>query len=216
MDLNGVENIDFNALGGADTITVNDLTGTDVNQVAIDLGDATGAGDGPPTPSSLNATNGDDVITITNNNGVVTVTGLGDDVTISDFDANDPRHQRPRRRRRHPCVRAHGHAAHRQWRRWRRRPDRQRRQRHPDRRPATTSCSAAAGKTCSTADRATTSSSTAPSADCRRARLLGQFMASSFVSAGGGQGATPITDPPGASSRCWLSSTREHRRPGEC
>ena len=30
MDLNGVENIQFNALGGADTITVNDLTGTDV------------------------------------------------------------------------------------------------------------------------------------------------------------------------------------------
>ena len=42
MDLNGVEHIQFNALGGADTITVNDLTGTDVNQVAIDLGIAAG------------------------------------------------------------------------------------------------------------------------------------------------------------------------------
>ena len=30
MDLDGVENIQVNALGGADTITVNDLTGTDV------------------------------------------------------------------------------------------------------------------------------------------------------------------------------------------
>ena len=29
MDLNDVEHIDFNALGGADTITVNDLTGTE-------------------------------------------------------------------------------------------------------------------------------------------------------------------------------------------
>jgi hypothetical protein len=28
MDLNSMETIDFNALGGADTITVNDLTGT--------------------------------------------------------------------------------------------------------------------------------------------------------------------------------------------
>ena len=37
MDLDGVENIQLNALGGADTITVNDLTGTDVKQVAIDL-----------------------------------------------------------------------------------------------------------------------------------------------------------------------------------
>ena len=37
MDLNGVEHIQLNALGGADTITVNDLTGTGVTQVAIDL-----------------------------------------------------------------------------------------------------------------------------------------------------------------------------------
>ena len=43
MDLNGVENIQFNALGGADTITVNDLTGTDVNQVNLDLGGNDGA-----------------------------------------------------------------------------------------------------------------------------------------------------------------------------
>ena len=33
MDLNGVEHIQFNALGGADNITVNDLTGTAVKQV---------------------------------------------------------------------------------------------------------------------------------------------------------------------------------------
>ena len=46
MDLNGVENIQLNALGGADTITVNDLTGTDVKQVAIDLGSPPGSGTG--------------------------------------------------------------------------------------------------------------------------------------------------------------------------
>ena len=39
--------IDFNALGGADTITVNDLSGTDVTQVNIDLaGMPGGGGDG--------------------------------------------------------------------------------------------------------------------------------------------------------------------------
>ena len=37
MDLNGVEHINFNALGGADNITVGDLSGTGVTQVAIDL-----------------------------------------------------------------------------------------------------------------------------------------------------------------------------------
>ena len=33
MDLNDVEHIKFNALGGADNITVGDLAGTDVTQV---------------------------------------------------------------------------------------------------------------------------------------------------------------------------------------
>src|SRR5947207_2771646 len=36
MDLNGVEHIQLTALGGADNIVVNDLTGTGVTQVAID------------------------------------------------------------------------------------------------------------------------------------------------------------------------------------
>jgi RTX calcium-binding nonapeptide repeat (4 copies) len=39
MDLNSVERIELNdALGGADNITINDLAGTDVKEVAIDLG----------------------------------------------------------------------------------------------------------------------------------------------------------------------------------
>src|SRR5262249_48636064 len=37
MDLGGVEQIDFQALGGADTVTVNDLRGTDVTEVNVDL-----------------------------------------------------------------------------------------------------------------------------------------------------------------------------------
>ncbi len=46
MDLNDTEAIRFSALGGADTITVNDLSGTDVTTVDIDLSAAGGAGDG--------------------------------------------------------------------------------------------------------------------------------------------------------------------------
>ena len=38
-DLNDVERIVYNASGGADNIVVNDLSGTDVTQVAINLGD---------------------------------------------------------------------------------------------------------------------------------------------------------------------------------
>jgi Ca2+-binding RTX toxin-like protein len=85
MDLDNVETVDVNDKGGADTITVSDLSATDVNKVNIDLGGADGASD----TLVLNATNGDDAITIVNNNGVVTVSGLGEDITISNFEAND-------------------------------------------------------------------------------------------------------------------------------
>jgi Ca2+-binding RTX toxin-like protein len=91
MDMNGVETIDINARGGADTITANDLTGTDVKQVAIDLAGTPGTnvGDGQADTIVLNGTNGNDRITVTNNNGVVTVSGLAEEVTISGFEAND-------------------------------------------------------------------------------------------------------------------------------
>jgi Ca2+-binding RTX toxin-like protein len=91
MDLNGVENINVGALGGADTITVNDLTGTAVKQVALDLSATAGSGvgDGQADTIVINATNHDDVISITEVNGVVTVSGLGEDVTIKGFDAGD-------------------------------------------------------------------------------------------------------------------------------
>ena len=89
MDLNHIETVDVRALGSEDTITVNDLTGTDVSQVNIDLGATGGGGDGAADTIVLNATNGDDVITVTNNNGVVTVSGLAETVTISNFEADD-------------------------------------------------------------------------------------------------------------------------------
>jgi Ca2+-binding RTX toxin-like protein len=89
MDLNGVENINLQARGGTDTITVGDLTGTDVKNVNIDLsGDGTNP-DGAVDTVTLNATEGNDVIQVVNDNGVVTVTGLGEKVTISHFDADD-------------------------------------------------------------------------------------------------------------------------------
>ncbi|MEO8318967.1 MAG: calcium-binding protein, partial [Bradyrhizobium sp.] len=92
MDLNDVENINVGALGGADTITVNDLTGTDIKQVAIDLSatPGSGVGDGQADTIIINATNGSDVINISESNGVITVSGLGEDITIKGFEgAND-------------------------------------------------------------------------------------------------------------------------------
>jgi hypothetical protein len=59
MDLNGLEEIDLNANGGADTITVNDQTATDVFTVNLDLG-GSGFGDGQVDAIILNGTEGDD------------------------------------------------------------------------------------------------------------------------------------------------------------
>jgi Ca2+-binding RTX toxin-like protein len=90
MDLNGIETVDVRALGGADTITVDDLTGTDVSNVNIDLAAQGGGGDGAADTVVINATNGDDAITISSgSNGVVTVHGLAADITISNFDATN-------------------------------------------------------------------------------------------------------------------------------
>ena len=87
MDLDGVERIQFEAVGqNSDHITINDLTGTDVKQVAIDLGGgAAGGGDGKEDTVSIFATNGQ-AITVTDHNGVVTVSGLASTVTISNFE----------------------------------------------------------------------------------------------------------------------------------
>jgi hypothetical protein len=64
MDLSGIEDIDLNANGGADTITVNDQTATDILDVNLDLGGA-GFGDGQADAVIINGTNGDDFSQIT-------------------------------------------------------------------------------------------------------------------------------------------------------
>src|SRR5882724_10617954 len=87
MDVNGVEHIQIEAAGGADTITVNDLTGTGVTQVALDLAaPGTTSGDGQPDQVTVNATAGDDAIAITGGGNAVTVTGLAAQVTIANTD----------------------------------------------------------------------------------------------------------------------------------
>lgn len=85
MDLDNVETVDVRALGGADTLTVDDLSNTDVKQVKLDLGSA----DGQADTVVINATSGNDVIRVVNENGVVKVLGLASEVTISGFEAND-------------------------------------------------------------------------------------------------------------------------------
>ena len=82
MDAAGVEAVEFNALGGADTVTVNDLKGTDVRSVSADLTAAGGVGDGQPDRVLVNGTNGDDSIAVTGDAGGVKVSGLAATVAI--------------------------------------------------------------------------------------------------------------------------------------
>jgi hypothetical protein len=93
MDTRSVERVDFNALGGADTITVNDLSGTDVTSVNVDLAGTPGAGsgDGQADRVVVNGTNGNDAITVTGDAGGVKASGLAATVAIVHSEAANDR-----------------------------------------------------------------------------------------------------------------------------
>jgi Ca2+-binding RTX toxin-like protein len=83
MDLNDVERIDVNALGGADNVVVNDLSGTDVTQVNVNLAATGGGGDGSADVVTINATSGDDVAVIAGDAGGISVQGLAARLSIT-------------------------------------------------------------------------------------------------------------------------------------
>ena len=85
MDTNDVETVDFNALAGADTVLVKDLTGTDVTQTNLDLGGTDGALDSV----DVNGTNGVDNISIQGNGSGADVTGLATAVSVKNAEATD-------------------------------------------------------------------------------------------------------------------------------
>jgi Ca2+-binding RTX toxin-like protein len=93
MDTAGVETVDFNAIGGADTVTVNDLSGTDVRAVDVDLAGTLGgaAGDGQPDRVVVNATNGNDSINVSGDASEVKESGLAAGVAIFHSEAANDR-----------------------------------------------------------------------------------------------------------------------------
>src|SRR5262245_62726397 len=177
MDLNSVERIELNdALGGADNITINDLTGTDVKEVAINLGlgtdnitiDAQTGTDLKQFFIDLGADDQVDTVKITTNgqftvetdvNGVVTVKDQTSTVTIANFDFDKDHGD---------ALVIDGQTV------------------TPPPPPV------AAASSNNTVDTSTTSDGSHPA----NLALLGQHMASSFAPAGDGHGATPIADTP--------------------
>jgi Ca2+-binding RTX toxin-like protein len=93
MDTAGVEQVDVPALGGADLVTVNDLIGTDVSAVNVDLAGTLGGGTGDAQPDRVvvNATDADDTITVNGDAGGVKVSGLAVTIGILHSEAANDR-----------------------------------------------------------------------------------------------------------------------------
>jgi Ca2+-binding RTX toxin-like protein len=78
MDVNGLEQVDVTSRGGAATLTVNDLSGTDVTQVNLNL-----LGGVLADTVIINGTAGDDLITVAGDASGATVLGLAAQVNIT-------------------------------------------------------------------------------------------------------------------------------------
>jgi Ca2+-binding RTX toxin-like protein len=92
MDVNGVEQVDLATLGGADTVTVHDLSGTDVKDVNIDLSATPGSrtGDNQPDSVVIEGTAGDDKVAVSGNSSKGTdVNGLAAEVHITGSEASN-------------------------------------------------------------------------------------------------------------------------------
>ena len=86
MDTAGVEQVDFNALGGADAITVGDVSRTALDTLNLDLG----ANDSQADQVTVDGTDRNDQITVTGANGAASVTGLPETVNVANAEpAND-------------------------------------------------------------------------------------------------------------------------------
>lgn len=91
MDVNGTEQIDIVARGGADTLTVGDLTGTDVTQLDLDLSGAppSSVGDGQTDTVVVSGTANNDNIVVTDDGTGVALQNLYAPIHIAGSEATD-------------------------------------------------------------------------------------------------------------------------------
>jgi hypothetical protein len=88
MNMDDVELLDVHALGGADAITIGDMTGTDLRDTSVDLG----AGDGQIDDVVLTGTDTADHVKVRAKDGDVVTHGLKTDLRISGAEATDRLH----------------------------------------------------------------------------------------------------------------------------
>ena len=91
MDVNDLEKIDVRALGGADSVVVNDLSGTGLGEVKADLSAAVGgaSGDNAIDSVTMHGTNGDDVAVLASQGPDTQIANLSTTVTVAFAEAHD-------------------------------------------------------------------------------------------------------------------------------
>ena len=89
MDMDGVERLDLTALGGPDTFTVEDMSGTDFRRADVDLSGPAGGGDGEPDIVTVNGTDRSDRIDVETDGARVDVEGLRTEVRITGSETRD-------------------------------------------------------------------------------------------------------------------------------
>ena len=89
MDLNGIEALNLDTLGGTDTVNVHNLTGTGLTAANVNLAGFDGNPDGSADNVNVFGTDGADNATVGGSAGVVKVTGLGETVNVSGGETGD-------------------------------------------------------------------------------------------------------------------------------
>lgn len=88
MDLDDVERLHLDALGGVDTVTVGDLSGTDLTEADLDLS-ANGTGDGKDDAVTVLGTEAADRVAVAADAGAVDVSGLHTLTRVSGAERTD-------------------------------------------------------------------------------------------------------------------------------
>ena len=88
MDMDGVEQLNLTPLAGADTVAINDMTGTSFDRANIDLSVA-GSGDNAGDVVTVNGTPAADRVRVHSDHGRVDVEGLQTEPRITGSEATD-------------------------------------------------------------------------------------------------------------------------------
>ena len=89
MDMDDVERLDLTALGGVDSVTIDDMSGTDFRRADVDLSGPAGGGDGLADTVTVKGTARADNIGVTAEGTRVDVTRLQTDVRITGSETID-------------------------------------------------------------------------------------------------------------------------------